>query len=565
MLAQTESYLFLHGNISGVVKRGFLCIGFLLVLCSCVDIIIFFYSIFFLVLLLKLDDPSSSVTVISDYILHDFTVLYLSTMNQKMNNTDVCNNTTTQHHIFQLFNTQSGFNSPRNFSRRISASEDIVKRIDLAGKLIGHEGCVNTIEFNCSGDRLVSGSDDRRVMFWNVATKSLALSYASGHVDNIFQARIMPFSDDRTIVTSAADGQVRLGQVGEHGHAQTKKLGQHHGRVHKLAVEPGSPHIFYSCGEDGFVQHFDLRSNSSTKLFCCSSFSEDNRHSSSSSLRLNTIVIDPRNPNYFSIGGSDKYARVYDIRKLQQEHASNSHDQPVNTFCPKHLLKTHDISINDISYSNTSELLVSYNDELIYLFQKNSGLGLDPLSVSNENLEEPLMYSGHRNSLTVKRVSFFGPNSEYVMSGSDCGHIFIWKKKDCKLVRVMEGDRRIVNQVEAHPNIPVLASSGLEKSIKLWAPMSTDTLPLPHDLQEIMESNKRGREDHSRVTLTPDVIMHVLRLHRRQAMAYMERRHNRDDIASDEEDESDAYMLGFADEDGHGSLEDGNSTECSIV
>lgn len=49
--------------------------------------------------------------------------------------------------------------------------------------------------------------------------------------------------------------QVRLGQVGEDGHVQTKKLGQHHGRVHKLAVEPGSPHIFYSCGEDGLVQH----------------------------------------------------------------------------------------------------------------------------------------------------------------------------------------------------------------------------------------------------------------------------------------------------------------------
>ncbi|XP_023754037.1 uncharacterized protein LOC111902439 isoform X4 [Lactuca sativa] len=31
---------------------------------------------------------------------------------------------------------------------------------------------------------------------------------AAGHVDNIFQARIMPFTDDRTIVTSAADGQV---------------------------------------------------------------------------------------------------------------------------------------------------------------------------------------------------------------------------------------------------------------------------------------------------------------------------------------------------------------------
>lgn len=46
-------------------------------------------------------------------------------------------------------------------------------------------------------------------------------------------------------------------------------------------------------------------------------------------------------------------------------------------------------------------------------------------------------------------------------------------------------------------------------------------------------------------------------------MAYVERRHNRDDIASDDEDERDAYVLGFPD--GDGSLEEGNPSECNIV
>lgn len=31
------------------------------------------------------------------------------------------------------------------------------------------------------------------------------------------------------------------------------------GRAHKLAIEPGSPSCFFSCGEDGEVRHFDLR------------------------------------------------------------------------------------------------------------------------------------------------------------------------------------------------------------------------------------------------------------------------------------------------------------------
>lgn len=35
---------------------------------------------------------------------------------------------------------------------------------------------------------------------------------------------------------------------------ETSFLGLHQGRAHKLCIEPGNPHIFYTCGEDGLVQ-----------------------------------------------------------------------------------------------------------------------------------------------------------------------------------------------------------------------------------------------------------------------------------------------------------------------
>lgn len=37
-------------------------------------------------------------------------------------------------------------------------------------------------------------------------------------------------------------------------------------------------------------------------------------------------------------------------------------------------------------------------------------------------------YWGHRNLRTVKGVSFFGSGDGYVVSGSDCGHFYIWDK-----------------------------------------------------------------------------------------------------------------------------------------
>ena len=92
---------------------------------------------------------------------------------------------------------------------------------------------------------------------------------------------------------------------------------------------------------------------------------------------------------------------------------------------------------------------------------------------------------GHRNSKTVKGVSFFGPKDEYVMSGSDCGHIFIWKKKSAKLVRLMVGDRRIVNHLEPHPYMPFFATCGIDKNVKLWTPMASDAPALPNNLEKV--------------------------------------------------------------------------------
>lgn len=84
----------------------------------------------------------------------------------------------------------------------------MVLRLEIYRKLAKHKGCVNTVSFNAQGDILVSGSDDRRVLLWDWELGNVKLSFHSGHSNNVFQAKFMPFSDDRTIVTCAADGMV---------------------------------------------------------------------------------------------------------------------------------------------------------------------------------------------------------------------------------------------------------------------------------------------------------------------------------------------------------------------
>lgn len=63
----------------------------------------------------------------------------------------------------------------------------VVERLELMYKMKKHDGCVNTLNFNASGTRLVSGSDDLNVIIWDWTQGEHVLQYRSGHNTNVFQ------------------------------------------------------------------------------------------------------------------------------------------------------------------------------------------------------------------------------------------------------------------------------------------------------------------------------------------------------------------------------------------
>ncbi|NXW19106.1 DCAF6 factor, partial [Circaetus pectoralis] len=89
------------------------------------------------------------------------------------------------------------------------------------------------------------------------------------------------------------------------------------------------------------------------------------------------------------------------------------------------------------------------------------------------NIRRPLIkmvYKGHRNSRTmIKEANFWGSN--FVMSGSDCGHIFIWDRHTAEHLMLLEADNHVVNCLQPHPFDPILASSGIDYDIKIWSPL----------------------------------------------------------------------------------------------
>merc|ERR1712080_122787 len=102
------------------------------------------------------------------------------------------------------------------------------------------------------------------------------------------------------------------------------------------------------------------------------------------------------------------------------------------------------------------------------------------------------LFKGHRNARTmIKEANFWG--EDYILSGSDCGRIFIWDRHTGDLIMLLQGDSRVVNCVQPHPFDPILASSGIDHNIKIWAPLA-DELPDLSDMGEIVHRNEQMLE-----------------------------------------------------------------------
>ena len=92
----------------------------------------------------------------------------------------------------------------------------------------------------------------------------------------------------------------------------------------------------------------------------------------------------------------------------------------------------------------------SGDEERAFMFQSRSNRGNLKASVEKHVPcdSHTRTYRGHCNVKTVKDANFFGLNDEYVVSGSDSGHLFIWDRQTSELVNILEGDSDVVNVIQ---------------------------------------------------------------------------------------------------------------------
>lgn len=272
------------------------------------------------------------------------------------------------------------------------------QRLKLDKELDVHKGCVNSIVWNETGDKILSGSDDQKLVITNPFTSKVLVKYTTVHRSNIFSAKFLPQSDNRIVscsgngsvlytdlesvplVKSESESEILTGGSYRASNEQANYFNCHTGTAYEVITIPCEPNSFLSCGEDGTVRFFDLRILSKCHRQQCR---ENILVYSPTS--VSALSISPISHNYLAVGCSD-FIRIFDRRFMKlvefplTESSSHSPSATLNSFGAEYYSKAvklfkipseekRSYRVTSLVYSpNEHELLVSFSSEYLYLF-----------------------------------------------------------------------------------------------------------------------------------------------------------------------------------------------------
>ncbi|XP_033965864.1 DDB1- and CUL4-associated factor 6 isoform X4 [Pseudochaenichthys georgianus] len=281
-----------------------------------------------------------------------------------------------------------GYNEPNIIRSNYLGRKEFVQRLKLEGTLNVHDGCVNTISWSDTGEYLLSGSDDTFLVISNPYNKKVKKSIRSGHRANIFSAKFMPHTNDQEIISCSGDGVIYYTNTEKSPeHNRQCQFTCHYGTAYEIMTVPNDPYTFLSCGEDGTVRWFDLRTKTScTKEDCKDDILINCRRAATS------ISISPLVPYYLAVGCSDSSVRIYDRRMLGTRTTGNYMGRGTTGMCvrfvPAHL-SNKSCRVTSLCYSaDGQEVLVSYSSDYIYLFDPKDDQARELKGPSEERREE---------------------------------------------------------------------------------------------------------------------------------------------------------------------------------
>ncbi|XP_050312634.1 DDB1- and CUL4-associated factor 5 [Anthonomus grandis grandis] len=350
----------------------------------------------------------------------------------------------------------------RIFKERLAKAKNFYRK-----DLFAHYGCVNAIEFSAEGELLASGGDDRRVLLWNLseAVFDRGLSLAGSHMkvesrDSGLKPKTVPNSMKKThnsnifclafdsknerIFSGGNDDQVIVHEIFT---GNPLVALPHRKPVYGLSINPQNDEIIATAGDDGRLLLYDIRETTG----------QEAQVLARQKTGFHSVMFNPVNPRFVVSANSEEGIALWDCRKPKEE-----------------------LLHYDSIFGKTPGISACFDSKGKRVLGIRRRL---PPVLYNTECEQSICQFYHPqyyNSCTMKTCSFAGENDEYILSGSDDFNLYMWKIPEDEdewgaSHVVLKGHRSIVNQVRYNKHNNLIASSGVEKMIKLWSTIPIGT------------------------------------------------------------------------------------------
>lgn len=295
----------------------------------------------------------------------------------------------------QLINYLSTRNKVPYYNRNVANiarnHSPFLDRLNLMKKLPVHDGCVNTICWNKTGEYILSGSDDRNLcitkpnyMFDDSKDYTVLHKVQTRHHGNIFCAQFIPNSNDYLLVSCSTDGPVIVHDINSTNPSQgILNFNCHSSTIYEVVTLQDDDNVFFSCSDDKTVRLFDMRCHRS----CARSSTCPHPALIRNSQSMTTLSVHPLNSNLLLVGRVDGVGLVYDRRKLpnvsafsrEKAHCDRLADISSQFRC-LHPLEgvvgqftvpqiEEKCRFTSLCYSSNGEqVLASYSQDYVYLF-----------------------------------------------------------------------------------------------------------------------------------------------------------------------------------------------------
>ncbi len=290
--------------------------------------------------------------------------------------------------------------------------------ISFVRTLKGHTWTVNSVAISSDGSTIVSGSDDKTIKIWDLATGTEKRTL-TGHIQWVHCIAISP--DGSTIVSGSYDNTIKIWDLATGTEKRT--LTGHTLWVDSVAISPdGSTMV--SGSRDNTIKVWDLATGT------------EKRTLSGHTDTVLSVAISPDGSTIVS-GSRDKTIKIWDLATLRE----------------KRTLSGHTSVVNSVAISPDGSTMVSGGDD--------KTIKVWDLAT----LREKRTLTGHTDTVLSVAIS---PDGSTIISGSGDKTIKVWDLATLKEKRTLTGHTNAVKSVAISADGSTIVSGSWDKTIKVW-------------------------------------------------------------------------------------------------